>query len=89
MWNKRVNPRKAAGPDQQAGVFTNIFNLSLSEFAVPTSFKMDTIDPEPKKAKVTELNDYRPIALTSVITMWFERRVKDVADFLSVVCGCL
>ena len=31
----RVNPRKAAGPDQLAGVFTNVFNLSLSQSAVP------------------------------------------------------
>ncbi|CDQ97873.1 unnamed protein product [Oncorhynchus mykiss] len=38
---------------------------------------MATIVPVPKKAKVTELNDYRPIALTSVITKCFERLVKD------------
>ena len=30
----------------------------------------------PKKAKVTELNDYRPIALTSVIMKCFERLVN-------------
>ena len=69
---KRVNPRKAAGPDgipsrvlracadQLAGVFTDIFNQSLSWSAVPTCFKRATIVPVPKKAKVTELNDYRP-----------------------------
>jgi hypothetical protein len=28
---------------------------------------MSTIVPVPQKAKVTELNDYHPIALTSVI----------------------
>jgi hypothetical protein len=45
---KRVKPRKAASPDgipsrviracadQLAGVFTDIFNLSLSQFVVPT-----------------------------------------------------
>ena len=31
----------------------------------------------PRKPKVTELNDYRPIALTSVIMKCFERLVKD------------
>ena len=31
----------------------------------------------PKKAKVTELNDYRPAALTSVIMKCFDRLVKD------------
>ena len=38
---------------------------------------MATIVPVPKKAKVIELNDYRPIALTSVIMKCFERLVKD------------
>ena len=67
---KRVNPCKAAGPDgipsrnlracadQLAGVFTDIFNLSLSQSAVTTYFKMSTIVPVPKKAMVTHLNDY-------------------------------
>ncbi len=48
---KRVNVRKAAGPDgitgrvlrscadQLAGLFTSIFNESLATFVVPTSFK--------------------------------------------------
>ena len=86
---KHVNPHKAAGPDgipshvlrgcadQLAGVLTDIFNLSLSQSAVPTCYKMTTIVPVPKKAKVTELNDYRPVALTSVIMKYFERLVKD------------
>ena len=59
---KRVNPCKAAGPDgitscvlracadQLAGVFTGIFNLSLSQSAVPTCFKMPTLVPVSKKA---------------------------------------
>ena len=38
---------------------------------------MSTIVPAPKKAKVTELNDYRLVALTSVIMKCFERLVKD------------
>ena len=86
---KRVNPRKSAGPDcipsrvlractdQLAGVFTDIFNLSLSQSDVPTCFKMSTIVPVPKKAKVTELNYYLPVALISVIMKCFERLVKD------------
>jgi hypothetical protein len=84
-----VIPHKAAGPDgipsrvlrgcadQLADVFRDIFNLSLSQFAVPTCFKMATIDPVPKKAKVTELNAYPPVAPTSVIMKCFERLVKD------------
>ena len=38
---------------------------------------MATTVPVPKKAKVTEQNDYRPVALTSVIMKSFERLVKD------------
>ena len=86
---KRVNPRKAAGPDgipshflkacadQLAGVFMDIFNHSLSQSVVPTCFKIATIVPVPKRPKITELNDYRPVALTSVIMKFFERLVKD------------
>ena len=44
---------------------------------MPTCFKRATIVPVPKKAKVTELNDSHPIALTSVIMKCFERLVKD------------
>ncbi len=65
---KRVNIRKAVGPDgipgrvlkacayQLAGVFTDIFNLSLSLSVVPSCFKKSTIVPIPKKNKITCLN---------------------------------
>ena len=61
--------------DQLASAFTDIFNLSLTESVIPTCFKQTTIVPVPKKAKVTCLNDYRPIALTSVALKCFERLV--------------
>lgn len=75
---KRVNSREAPGPDgipdwalracakQLAEVFTNIFNLHLSQAVVSTSFKASTIVPVPKKPETSCLNDYRPVALTSV-----------------------
>ena len=84
---KQVNIHKAAGPDglpecvlkactdQLASVFTDIFNLFLSESVIPTCFKQTTIVPVPKNTKVTCLNDYRPIALTSVAMKCFERLV--------------
>jgi hypothetical protein len=71
---KQVNIHKAAGPnglpghvlkacvDQLSGVFTDIFNLSLTESVIPTCFKQTTIVPVPKEAKVTCLNDYHPVA---------------------------
>ncbi len=76
---KRVNVRKAAGPDgitgrvlrscadQLAGLFTSIFNESIATSVVPTSFKKSIIIPVPKNNKPSCLNDYRPVALTSIV----------------------
>ncbi len=52
--------------DQLAPIFTQIFNRSLELCEVPSCFKRSTIIPVPKKPKITGLNDYRPVALTSV-----------------------
>ncbi len=85
---KGVNIRKAAGPDgitgrvlrscadQLAGLFTSIFNESLATSVVPTSFKKSIIIPVPKNNKPSCLNDYRPVALTSIVMKVFERLVK-------------
>ena len=84
---RRINHNKAAGPDgvsgrvlklcadQLAGVFLDIFNLSLQLASVPVCLKSSTIVPVPKKSAVTCLNDYRPVALTPVIMKCFERIV--------------
>ncbi len=86
---KRVNARKAAGPDvitgrvlrscadQLAGLFTSIFNESLATSLVPTSFKKSVINPVPKNNKPSNLNDYRPVALTSTVMKVFERFLKN------------
>jgi hypothetical protein len=46
----------------RTNAFTDMFNLSLTESVIPTCFKQTTIVPVPKEAKVTCLNDYRPVA---------------------------
>ncbi|KAI4879655.1 hypothetical protein NFI96_032437, partial [Prochilodus magdalenae] len=86
---KCVNIRKAPGPDgipgrilkvfahQLAGVFTDIFNCSLSLSVEPACFKLATIVPVPKTARITTLNDWRPVALTSIISKCFEKLVRD------------
>ncbi|KAI3356588.1 hypothetical protein L3Q82_017788, partial [Scortum barcoo] len=76
---KRINTRKAEGPDKVSGrtlklcvcrptgrSFSglDIFNLSLQLATVPVSLKTSIIVPVPKKSAVTCLNDYRPVALT-------------------------
>ncbi|KAI3360605.1 hypothetical protein L3Q82_002474 [Scortum barcoo] len=70
---KRINIMKAEGPDkvsgrtlklcadQLAGVFLDIFNLSLQLATVPVSLKTSIIVPLPKKSVVTCLNDYCPV----------------------------
>ena len=85
---RAVNPRKAAGPDgvtgrvlrdcadQLAGVFTNIFNQSLSQCLIPPCLKSSTIIPLPKKTTASTPNDYRPVALTPIIMKCFEKLVR-------------
>ena len=85
---RAVNPWKAAGPDgvsgrvlkdcadQLVGVFTKIFNQSLSQSTVPSCLKSSTIVPLPKKTNITTLNDYRPVALTPVVMKCFEKLVR-------------
>ncbi len=85
---RRVNVRKAAGPDgitgrvlrscadQLAGLFTSIFNESFATSVVPTPFKKSVIIPVPKNSKPSCLNDYRPVALTSTVMKVFERLLK-------------
>ncbi len=83
----RINARKALGPDniprrvlrdcavELTDVFTDIFNISLSQAVVPTCFKATTIIPVPKKSSPSCFNDYRPVALTPILMKCFERLV--------------
>ena len=80
----KLKVNKAAGPDklttkllkvcsaELAPVFTVIFNWSLETCSVPTCLKKSTIVPVPKKQSPQTLNDYRPVALTSVAMKCFE-----------------
>ncbi len=84
---RKQKRKKAPGPDgvtpaclktcadQLAPIFTKIFNRSLELCKVPSCFKRSTIIPVPKKSKITGLNDYRPVALTSVVMKSFEKLV--------------
>ena len=84
---KKQKTKKAPGPDgvspsclkvcadQLTPIFTQIFNRSLELCEVPSCFKRSTIIPVPKKPAISGLNDYRPVALTSVVMKTFERLV--------------
>ncbi|KAK3561058.1 hypothetical protein QTP86_026377, partial [Hemibagrus guttatus] len=93
---RRAKTEHATGPDsvspsllkhcanQLSPVFTDIFNTSLETCHVPACFKTSAIVPVPKKTKITGLNDYRPVALASVVMKSFERLalsyLKDITD---------
>lgn len=71
---KAVNPREAAGQDGELGkvlrackdqlseVWTRIFVFSLKQATIPSC-----LIPIPRKTTISCLDDFRPIALTSVL----------------------
>ena len=84
---RNTHARKAASPDgipsrvvkmcasQTSGIVTDILNESLRHCIIPKCFKQTTIIPVLTKSSVSCLNDYRPLALTSVIMKGFERLI--------------
>ncbi len=89
----RINARKALGPDNIPGrvlrdcavelidVFTDIFNISVSQAVVPTCFKATTNIPVTKKSSPSCFNYYRPVAITPILMKCFERLVMHHPPF--------
>lgn len=85
---KHCKTRTSAGPDnissqilsncaEQLGpIFNYIFNVSLSQQKVPNLWKQSTIVPVAKSKHPKSLNDFRPIALTSLLMKSFEKMIK-------------
>ena len=61
--------------NQLAGVYCHLFNHSLAEHSILSVWKSSTICPVPKKGNHTCDNDYRPVALTSLVMKGFERLI--------------
>uniref|UniRef100_A0A9J7XIF0 Reverse transcriptase domain-containing protein n=1 Tax=Cyprinus carpio carpio TaxID=630221 RepID=A0A9J7XIF0_CYPCA len=82
---RRVNPRKACGPDgiscrtlkvcadELAQPFHRLFQLSLDTGVIPSLWKQSLIVPVPKNNRPKEFNDLRPVALTSAVMKCFEK----------------
>lgn len=85
---KHCKIRTSAGPDnissrllsncavQLGPIFNYIFNLSLSQQKVPNLWKQSTIVPVGKFKHPKSLNDFRPIALTSLVMKSLEKLIK-------------
>jgi len=56
-------------------VFTRLFQLFLDIHFVPLIWRTSTIIPVPKKTNSRVLNDFRPVALTSILCKCMERVV--------------
>lgn len=86
----KCNIRKSPGPDMITGkflkvcadqlcdIFMDLFNLSLTEHKVPKLWKESIVVPVAKNTFPKELNDLRPVALTSVVMKTFEQLVKRI-----------
>lgn len=57
-------------------IFVKLFQSSLDIHVVPSLWKTSKIVPVPKCNTPTEMNDLRPIALTSIVMKCFEKIVK-------------
>lgn len=66
--------------DQLSLVLTDIFSTSVETRRVLDCFKTLTIIPLPEKPRITGLNDYRPVAMISVV-------MKSFVHLLSHLCS--
>ncbi len=90
---KQTKTGKSPGPDnissrllsscaeQLAPIFYYIFQLSLNQQRVPRCWKQSTVIPVAKINHPKVFNDFRPVALTSLVMKSFEKLIK--RDLLS------
>ena len=58
--------------------YFNIFQTSLDTAIIPTVWKTSSVIPIPKPNHPKQLNDYRPVALTSLVMKTLEKLVKSL-----------
>ena len=58
-----------------AAPLATLLNQSVSTGVVPQQWKAATITPVPKTAKPAQCSDYRPISVTSVMSLLTERHI--------------
>ena len=58
---------------------TYIYNLCIQKNVFPTAFKRAEVIPLPKAKPIsTDLNDYRPVSILSVLTKPLERHIHNI-----------
>ena len=90
-----LNPDKSAGPDgihpavlqiiapTIAEPLTRLFNLSLDLGTVPADWRRAIIAPIHKNGDMSDIENYRPVSLTSVVCKAMERIIREkLGDFL-------
>ena len=90
-------PGKASGPDkipatiikscaaELSAVMCDIFNRCLDTGYIPKLWRSAEVVPVPKKRQPMVLNDYRPIALTSILMKCFEHIIESrLTKYLSL-----
>lgn len=82
-----LNPSKAPGDDGIPGkvltkcypnltnILTIIFNMSLSQSKYPLLWKRSKLIPVPKSKHPSSVSDFRPVALTSIISKCYEKLI--------------
>ena len=84
-----IDINKSAGPDEISGIVLKncaytlahplsiLFNLSFSMGIVPPDWKLANVVPVHKKGDKCDVNNYRPISLTSLVVKVIEICIRD------------
>ena len=93
---RRINPNKAHGPDGINGMIlkncsatlalplTILFKKAYTSSCLPSDWKLANVVPIHKKGSKSNVENYRPISLTSLVMKQFEKIVRSK---LMQLCG--